>query len=89
METKDVSKMIDTLVKNAETALEGYMKLNQEQVDKLVHEMTLAGVDNHMYLASEAVKETGRGVLEDKVIKNIFATEYIWHSIKKSKKQLV
>jgi len=85
METKDVSKMIDTLVKNAETALEGYMKLNQEQVDKLVHEMTLAGVDNHMYLASEAVKETGRGVLEDKVIKNIFATEYIWHSIKNQK----
>jgi acetaldehyde dehydrogenase/alcohol dehydrogenase len=77
--------MIDTLVKNAETALEGYMKLNQEQVDKLVHEMTLAGVDNHMYLASEAVKETGRGVLEDKVIKNIFATEYIWHSIKNQK----
>ncbi len=32
-----------------------------------------------------AVEETGRGVYEDKVIKNMFATEYIWHDIKKEK----
>ncbi len=36
-------------------------------------------------LAKLAVEETGRGVYEDKCIKNIFATEYIWHSIKKDK----
>ncbi len=85
MKEINVNDMIHTLVKNAEEALEGYMSLTQKQVDKIVHEMTLAGVDNHMYLAKEAVKETGRGVFEDKVIKNIFATEYIWHSIKKQK----
>jgi acetaldehyde dehydrogenase/alcohol dehydrogenase len=85
MKEKNVNDMINELVLNAEKALEGYMKLSQEQVDKVVHEMTLAGVDNHMYLAREAVKETGRGVFEDKVIKNLFATEYIWHSIKKQK----
>ena len=32
-----------------------------------------------------AVEETGRGVYEDKVIKNMFATEYIWHDIKNEK----
>ena len=85
MEDNKVSKMIDKLVKNAEKALEEYMLLDQKSVDEIVHEMTLAGVDNHMYLAKEAIKETKRGVFEDKVIKNIFATEYIWHSIKKQK----
>ena len=82
METK---AMIDGLVENAQTALEEYMKLSQEQVDKIVHAMALAGLDNHMHLAKLAYEETGRGVVEDKIIKNIFSTEYIWHSIKYEK----
>ena len=61
------------------------MILDQEQIDNRVHSMTLAGLDNHMYLAKIAVEETGRGVFEDKVIKNMFSTEYIYHSIKKEK----
>ncbi len=77
-----VSGMIDALVENAQKALEAYMRLDQSQVDKIVHAMTLAGLDAHMRLAKMAVEETGRGNVEDKVIKNIFATEYIWHSIK-------
>ena len=81
----DVGKMIDGLVSKAQTALEEYMKLDQEQVDKIVHAMALAGLDNHMLLAKMAFEETGRGVVEDKIIKNIFATEYIWHSIKYEK----
>ncbi len=85
MEKQNINNMIDSLVSNAEKALEEYMLLSQEQVDDIVHAMTLAGVDNHMYLASEAIKETNRGVFEDKVIKNLFATEYIWHSIKNQK----
>ena len=85
MEKQSINEVIDLLVVNAEKALEGYMKLSQEQVDSIVHAMTLAGVDNHMYLAKEAIKETKRGVFEDKVIKNLFATEYIWHSIKNQK----
>jgi acetaldehyde dehydrogenase / alcohol dehydrogenase len=47
--------------------------------------MTLAGLDKHMLLAKLAVEETRRGIVEDKVIKNIFAVEYIWHSIKNLK----
>ncbi len=85
MEKINVNQMIDRLVDNAEKALENYMSLSQEQVDNIVHSMTLAGVDNHMYLAKEAIKETKRGVFEDKVIKNLFATEYIWHSIRDQK----
>ena len=47
--------------------------------------MALAGLDKHQELARMAVEETGRGVYEDKVIKNMFATEYIWHDIKNEK----
>ncbi len=81
----DVNEMIDNLAKNAEKALEEYMELNQEQVDKIVNAMALAGLDHHMELARLAIEETKRGVYEDKVIKNIFSTEYIWHSIKNEK----
>jgi acetaldehyde dehydrogenase/alcohol dehydrogenase len=81
----NTKQMIDTLVKNAQIALEEYMKLNQEQVDNIVHAMSLAGLDQHMVLAKLAVEETGRGVYEDKIIKNMFATEYIWHDIKYQK----
>ena len=81
----DVNKMIDELVAKAQVALQEFMKLDQEQVDHIVHEMALAGLDNHMKLAKIAYEETKRGVYEDKIIKNMFATEYIWHSIKYQK----
>ncbi len=76
-------KIIDELVSKAQTALEEYMKLGQKQVDKITHAMALAGMKNHVELAKMAVVETGRGIVEDKIIKNIFSTEYIWNSIKK------
>lgn len=81
----DVNAMIDGLINNAKKALDEFMSFDQEKIDNIVHSMALAGLDNHMKLAKMAVEETGRGVYEDKVIKNIFATEYIWHSIKYEK----
>ena len=78
----DVKGMIDTLVANSQEALAEFMKLDQAQTDKIAHAMALAGVDAHIKLSLMAHEETGRGVYEDKVIKNIFATEYIWNSIK-------
>ena len=85
-ETKvDAAAMINTLVANAKVALEEYMKLDQEQVDKITEAMALAGLSAQMELAKMAVEETGRGIFEDKVTKNIFSTEYIWHSIKHEK----
>lgn len=79
------AQQVDILVANAQKALAQYMEMTQEQIDSIVHAMTLAGLDRHMHLAKFAALETGRGIMEDKVIKNIFATEYIWHSIKGQK----
>ena len=81
----EVDTMIDALVEKAQVALHKFLELDQEQVDHIVHEMALAGLDKHQELARMAVEETGRGVYEDKVIKNMFATEYIWHDIKNEK----
>jgi len=80
-----IKEEIDVLVQNAEKALKAYVNLDQEQVDKIVHAMALAGLEKHRELAKLAHEETQRGVYEDKIIKNIFSTEYIWNSIKDEK----
>ena len=80
-----ISDMINNLVERAKKASEEYMKLSQEQVDKIVKAMAMAGLEHHMELAKMAVEETGRGIYEDKITKNMFATEYIYHSIKYDK----
>lgn len=77
--------MIDELVAKAVAAGEAFMQLNQQQVDKIVQAMALAGLERHMELAKLAVEETKRGIYEDKIIKNIFATESVYHSIKYEK----
>ncbi len=76
---------VDHLVKKAQVALQEFLKLDQEAIDNIVHEMTLAGLSKQQKLAKMAVEETGKGVYEDKITKNVFATEYIWHSIKYQK----
>jgi acetaldehyde dehydrogenase/alcohol dehydrogenase len=82
---QSAKSMVDTLVTRAKKAQEQFMSLTQEEVDVIVQKMALAGLDKHMYLAKLAVDETGRGVYEDKITKNIFATEYIYNSIKYNK----
>ena len=76
---------VNVLVEKAQVALEGLKKLDQDTIDNIVHEMVLAGLSKQQELAKMAVEETGRGIYEDKITKNIFATEYIWHSIKYQK----
>jgi acetaldehyde dehydrogenase / alcohol dehydrogenase len=76
---------VNVLVKKANKAKEEMLKLNQEAVDKIVKEMAKCGLDKHIELAQLAVDETQRGVFEDKVTKNIFATEYVYNSIKYNK----
>ena len=82
---KHIEDMIDNLVQRAKKASEEYMDLNQEQVDNIVKAMAMAGLEHHMELAKMAVEETGRGIYEDKITKNMFATEYVYHSIKYDK----
>ncbi|MHB8158432.1 MAG: bifunctional acetaldehyde-CoA/alcohol dehydrogenase [Desulfocucumaceae bacterium] len=76
---------IDRLVQDALAAAEEFLSYDQERVDKIVHAMALAGLEKHMSLAKMAVEETHRGVYEDKITKNIFATESVYHSIKYKK----
>ena len=84
-ERNRISKMIDDLVEKAKIASKEYMKLDQDQIDNIVKQMSMAGLEHHMELAKMAVEETGRGIYEDKITKNMFATEYIYHSIKYDK----
>ena len=81
----DVKGTIDALVEKASQALAQFMTMEQEQVDRIVKAMAMAGLDQHMRLAKMAIEETKRGVYEDKIVKNLFATEYIYHSIKYEK----
>ena len=82
---EQVTMMIDKLVERANHSLTKMRLLDQEEIDRIVREMALAGLDQHMPLAKLAIEETGRGVYEDKIIKNMFATEYIYHNIKYNK----
>ena len=84
-EEQKVKQMIDELVEKAKKASEEYLKLEQEDVDRIIKAMSMAGLEHHMELAKLAVEETGRGIYEDKITKNMFATEYIYHSIKYEK----
>ena len=81
----NVENMIDDLVRKANIAKEEMLKIDQEATDKIVEAMAKAGLDKHIELARLAVNETGRGIFEDKVTKNMFATEYIYNSIKYKK----
>ena len=81
-QTKDVQTIIDELATKGVEALDAMSNFTQEQVDHIVHQAAIAALDKHMYLAKLAVDETGRGIYEDKAIKNMYASEYIWNSIK-------
>ena len=81
----DIASAIDALVGNAKVALETYASLTQEDVDRLVKKASVAALNQHGELALLAVEETGRGVFEDKAVKNIFACEHVTHSMKTMK----
>jgi acetaldehyde dehydrogenase/alcohol dehydrogenase len=76
---------IDNLIKQAQKAAQAFLQLEQKDVDRIVHAMARAGEAERLSLARLAVEETHMGVFEDKVIKNQFATEYIYNSIKNVK----
>ncbi|MBG0822672.1 bifunctional acetaldehyde-CoA/alcohol dehydrogenase [Planomonospora sp. ID91781] len=79
--TADVRIAVDALVGNALKALTEYDSFTQEQVDHIVKKASVAALDRHGALAALAVEETGRGVFEDKAVKNIFACEHVTHSM--------
>ncbi|MEO3754667.1 bifunctional acetaldehyde-CoA/alcohol dehydrogenase [Streptomyces sp. B6B3] len=79
--TRDVARDVDALVAAAAKALEDFASFTQAQVDHIVRKASLAALSQHDELARLAVEETGRGVFEDKAVKNIFACEHVAHSM--------
>ena len=66
----------------AEAAAESFRRLDQEAVDAIVWAMVVAGLESAFELAELAMEETGFGVLEDKVVKNYIATEFLYDYLK-------
>ncbi|MBR2578519.1 MAG: aldehyde dehydrogenase family protein, partial [Clostridia bacterium] len=82
---EEIEKKVDLLVENAKRALEEYKGFTQEEVDKITYQVSLAAMENRVRFAKSAVSETGRGIFEDKIIKDMFASEYVWNSVKGEK----
>src|SRR5215472_15253007 len=73
---------LEGLVSQASTAAAVFSQFTQEEVDRIVKPMVLAGLEQAQTLARLAVEETRLGVMEDKVIKNMVATEFAYNYIK-------
>ena len=79
---------VDALVAKMEAMREAqreFATFTQEQVDKIFYEAASAANKMRLPLAKMAVEETGMGVVEDKVIKNNYAAEYIYNAYKETK----
>lgn len=81
-----MNKIVDSLetleekIKEVRKAQEVLATYTQEQVDKIFKAAAIAANSNRIMLAKMAVEETGMGVVEDKVIKNHYASEYIYNA---------
>ena len=73
---------LEKLVSQARTAAAVFTQYTQEDVDRIVKAMVLAGLEQAQPLARLAVEETKIGVMEDKVLKNMVATEFVYNYIK-------
>ena len=73
---------LEGLVKQARAAAAVFTQCTQEDVDRIVKPMVLAGLEQAQYLARLAIEETRLGVLEDKAIKNMVATEFVYNYVK-------
>ncbi|WP_297316384.1 bifunctional acetaldehyde-CoA/alcohol dehydrogenase [Bifidobacterium indicum] len=83
--TVSPDKEVDALVTRAQAALEKFEELNQTQVDRIVAKASIAALNKHLVLAKLAVEETGRGLVEDKATKNIFACEHVTNHLAKQR----
>ena len=76
---------LDAVIKQVQAAQKIYATFTQEQVDNIFRAAALAANEARIPLARLAVEETGMGVIEDKVIKNHFASEYVYNKYKSEK----
>ncbi len=73
---------LEQLVSSARRAAAVFTQFSQEDVDRIVKPMVIAGMENAQHLARLAVEETRVGVLEDKAIKNMVATEFVYNYVR-------
>ena len=76
---------LDALIARVKAAQQKFASFSQKQVDTIFRSAALAAANARIPLAELAVEETGMGVVEDKVIKNHFASEYIYNKYKDEK----
>lgn len=84
----EVVDNVEALTKKMEEMREAqsvFATFTQEQVDKIFFEAAMAANKKRISLAKMAVEETGMGIVEDKVIKNHYAAEYIYNAYKDTK----
>jgi acetaldehyde dehydrogenase / alcohol dehydrogenase len=81
----DWAARLDGFVDQAREAAGALRSLDQEAVDRIVWAMTVAGLEHAVELAELAMEETQFGVLEDKVLKNYIATEFLYDYLKGKK----
>jgi acetaldehyde dehydrogenase / alcohol dehydrogenase len=80
--SKERIAYLENLVHQGRLASAVFTQYTQEDVDRIVKAMVLAGLAQAQYLARLAVEETKLGVLEDKVIKNMVATEFVYNYVR-------
>ena len=73
---------LEGLVRQGKTAAAVFTQFTQQDVDRIVKAMVLAGLAQAQYLARLAIEETKLGVLEDKAIKNMVATEFVYDYVR-------
>ena len=78
----DSVEALEAKMKAMRQAQEVFATYTQEQVDKIFFEAAMAANKMRIPLAKQAVEETGRGIVEDKIIKNHYAAEYIYNAYK-------
>lgn len=81
---EDFAKL-DALLEKVKNAQRKYALYSQEEVDEIFRMAAITANAHRIELAKDAVLETGMGIVEDKVIKNHFASEYIFNKYKKEK----
>ena len=84
-ETVDCVEKLEREIARVREAQAKFASYTQEQVDKIFFEAAMAANKMRIPLAKMAVEETGMGVVEDKVIKNHYASEYIYNAYKNTK----
>lgn len=84
-ETCDSVEKLEQLIKKVKSAQQVFATYTQEQVDKIFLACATAANKARISLAKLAVEETGMGIVEDKVIKNHYAAEYIYNAYRTTK----